>query len=342
MWTRCPSSWPSWNSRAPGSVEATTAAARAWPGAERGGGARLVVVLDEAQQPLLVGRVAGQVAAHGVGALVDQPVVEALVVAVVEALLLERPLHVPVGLGDEHEVRAARLDAADHVRPEVLGRAASRARPRCGRTPRWSSASPCRSAAPSHCAPSPVSSSATASRSSGENALSCTTSGHGGKYGSRPRATIAAGRAQERGGVARQVVLGAGARSSPGARRATDGRARRGWGRSRGSARARARRAAARASASASGPPKRSSTTYSRTQYGEPITSSGSRSGSAARKPAISPGSSSAIASPAGRAPPHAHQPDGVDRQRRERVPRPRRARRPACRPPSQTAVLIS
>ena len=52
-----------------------------------------------------------QVAAHRLGALVREPVVEALVVAVVEALLLERPLEIPVGLGDEDEVGMARLDA---------------------------------------------------------------------------------------------------------------------------------------------------------------------------------------------------------------------------------------
>ena len=46
-------------------------------------------------------------AAHRLGVLVLEPVVEALVVAVVEALLLERPLEIPVGLGGEDEVRDA-------------------------------------------------------------------------------------------------------------------------------------------------------------------------------------------------------------------------------------------
>ena len=39
---------------------------------------------------------------------------------------------------------------------------------------------------PSHCPPTPISISQTASRSAGEYAFSCTTSCHGGKYGSRP------------------------------------------------------------------------------------------------------------------------------------------------------------
>ena len=70
------------------------------------------MVLDEAHEPLLVARVGGQVPAHRLRALVHEPVVQALVVAVVEALLLERVLEVPVGLGHEDEVGATRLTAA--------------------------------------------------------------------------------------------------------------------------------------------------------------------------------------------------------------------------------------
>ena len=66
------------------------------------GGPRLVVVLDEAQQPLPgSARSACRWPRTDAGVLVREPVVEPLVVAVVEALLLERVLHVPVGLGDE-------------------------------------------------------------------------------------------------------------------------------------------------------------------------------------------------------------------------------------------------
>ena len=84
--------------------------------------------------------------AHRLGAVVHEPVVEALVVAVVEALLLERPLEVPVGLGHEDEVGMAALDRRDHRRPVVVCRPrARRARPRCARRCRSSSASPCRS-----------------------------------------------------------------------------------------------------------------------------------------------------------------------------------------------------
>ena len=46
------------------------------------------MVLDEADQPLLVAEVGAQVPVHRLGAVVHEPVVEPLVVAVVEALLL--------------------------------------------------------------------------------------------------------------------------------------------------------------------------------------------------------------------------------------------------------------
>jgi hypothetical protein len=48
----------------------------------------------------------------------DEAIVEPLVVGVVEAGLLQLPLHVPVHLGHEHELRPPPLDARDGVRPE--------------------------------------------------------------------------------------------------------------------------------------------------------------------------------------------------------------------------------
>ena len=54
--------------------------------------------------------------------LADDPVVEPLVVAEVESLLLQRPLEVPVGLGDEHGLRVCAAQFGDDGRPELLGR----------------------------------------------------------------------------------------------------------------------------------------------------------------------------------------------------------------------------
>ena len=133
--------------RARSGVSVATAAARALLGRERRRRARLVVVLDEADEPLLVAEVGRQVPVHRLGAVVHEPVVEPLVVAVVEALLLERPLEVPVRLGHEDEAGMRALDGGDHRRPVVVRRPRRRrARPRCARRRRSSSASPCRSA----------------------------------------------------------------------------------------------------------------------------------------------------------------------------------------------------
>jgi len=89
---------------------------------EHGRSPWLVVVLDEAHQVGLV-RVAGQeVQPHLLGALVDEPVVQPLIVAEVEALLLERPLQVPVRLGHEPEFRVRLVQRTDHRRPVVVGR----------------------------------------------------------------------------------------------------------------------------------------------------------------------------------------------------------------------------
>ncbi|MGE6738546.1 hypothetical protein, partial [Streptomyces sp. NPDC059900] len=68
-------------------------------------GPRLVVVLQEPDQAALVLLVGLQVPAHRLGALVQDPVVEPLVVAEVEPLLLQGPFEVPVGLRGEDHVR---------------------------------------------------------------------------------------------------------------------------------------------------------------------------------------------------------------------------------------------
>ncbi len=88
------------------------------------GGPWLVVVLEEAHRAILKARVGHQVLAHRRGALGHQAIVEALVVGLVEAGLLQRPLHVPVDLRHEHELWVAALDGGDGLRPEriVLGR----------------------------------------------------------------------------------------------------------------------------------------------------------------------------------------------------------------------------
>ena len=80
-------------------------------------------------------------------------------------------------------------------------------------------------------------------RRSGENAFSCTTSGHAGKYGSRPFARTRSPTRDERRRVALRGRRRSRGRSTPGESPSRDGRARRGSARSRGSASGRAGRA---------------------------------------------------------------------------------------------------
>src|SRR5580692_1994521 len=83
-------------------------------------GSRLVVVLEEANQLLLVGKVSAEMKPNSLCIVMLQAIVEPLVVTEVEPLLLQLPLQVPVGLGNEAEVRMRSLDGWDHVTP-ILG-----------------------------------------------------------------------------------------------------------------------------------------------------------------------------------------------------------------------------
>src|SRR5262245_62289691 len=79
---------------------------------------RLVVVFQEAGQLVLVAEFGVEVLAHGPGLTGMEAIVEPLVVCVVEALLLQRPLEVPVDLGHEAEVRHSLPHALRRLRPE--------------------------------------------------------------------------------------------------------------------------------------------------------------------------------------------------------------------------------
>ena len=81
----------------------------------------LVVVLQKAGKLILKVRARAEVLAHGPSVLLSQSVVQALVVGVVEALLLQRPFHVPVDLGHEQEVRMFPSHGLGRLRPEGIG-----------------------------------------------------------------------------------------------------------------------------------------------------------------------------------------------------------------------------
>ena len=72
------------------------------------GGARLVVIFEEAGELVLKVEAGHQMVADAPRMAVAQAVVEPLVVGVVEAQLLERPFQVPVDLGHEGEIAVGR------------------------------------------------------------------------------------------------------------------------------------------------------------------------------------------------------------------------------------------
>ncbi len=84
-------------------------------------GARLVMVFQEAGHAVLILLRASQMFADRARQAVHQAVVEFLVVGVIEALLLESPLHIPVNLGQKEETRELRMDALRGPRPEMIG-----------------------------------------------------------------------------------------------------------------------------------------------------------------------------------------------------------------------------
>src|SRR5215469_15779971 len=71
--------------------------------------ARFVMILDKANQLVLVVHVGAEVQAHVFGRVVFEPIVELLVVAEIEAELLQLPLKIPIGLGDKKKSSVARL-----------------------------------------------------------------------------------------------------------------------------------------------------------------------------------------------------------------------------------------
>ena len=75
------------------------------------------MVFNEANQLILVGQVSQQVKPDAFDAVMLQPVIQAFVVAVVKALLLEFPFQVPVGFGDEENAWLPLFDLLNQLRP---------------------------------------------------------------------------------------------------------------------------------------------------------------------------------------------------------------------------------
>src|SRR5215471_244054 len=75
------------------------------------------MILDEAEQSSLVGKIGTEMKADALCMGVFHPIVELLVVAEIETLPLEFPFQVPVSLRDKEKFRMLVLSGRDHVHP---------------------------------------------------------------------------------------------------------------------------------------------------------------------------------------------------------------------------------
>src|SRR5271168_1273038 len=88
---------------------------------EFGRGARLVVVFEKADELVLIVEAGEQVATDRRDIALSQAVVESLVVAIIEALLVQRPFEVPIDLGHKSEGGILSAHCCRRFRPERLG-----------------------------------------------------------------------------------------------------------------------------------------------------------------------------------------------------------------------------
>src|SRR5262249_55090813 len=75
------------------------------------------MILQKPDELVLVGKIGVQMRPDALGSIMLQAVVQPLVVTVVESLLLQVPLQVPIGLGDKEHVRMSLPHSGDKIRP---------------------------------------------------------------------------------------------------------------------------------------------------------------------------------------------------------------------------------
>ena len=190
--TRRPSACPSCSRATPGSVSATTAAARSSGRRQHGRQPRLVVVLDEAHGVRLVAGVGAEVVADRAGRLaVRRGGRTGACRSRRRSPARRAPARGPSTPRPRTRSRGA--PPARRRSPSASSRARRRATDRRAarsphvRTNTSSSTSIAMSQrTPSHRSAIDATTSAAACRTAGSEASSCSTSGHGGKYGSRP------------------------------------------------------------------------------------------------------------------------------------------------------------
>ena len=110
MRIRFPSRCPWWRKRRPGVRKVDHGRSAVDIRCESCRGAWLVVVLQEAGRSILEVKTGHQVFTNRMRLAEHQPVVQPLIVGVIEALLLESPFQIPVDFSQEEEARKSGMD----------------------------------------------------------------------------------------------------------------------------------------------------------------------------------------------------------------------------------------
>src|SRR5205823_8447148 len=79
---------------------------------------RLVMVLQESCQPVLIIEGCPKMRTYGAGIAIPEAIAEPLVVAIIEALLLQLPFKTPIGLGEKGEAGMRLARQRDCLFPE--------------------------------------------------------------------------------------------------------------------------------------------------------------------------------------------------------------------------------
>ena len=80
------------------------------------------MIFDKADQFSLVVKVSAKMEAYALRGVAFEAVIQALVVTVIEPLLLEFPLEVPISLSNKKEIRPSFLQGGNHINPVLCCR----------------------------------------------------------------------------------------------------------------------------------------------------------------------------------------------------------------------------
>src|SRR5215475_13621199 len=75
------------------------------------------MILQEPDELVLISQIGAQMRSDTLRSIMLQTVIQSLVVAVIETLLLQFPLQIPIGFGDEEDVRMSLPNGGNKIRP---------------------------------------------------------------------------------------------------------------------------------------------------------------------------------------------------------------------------------